>query len=101
MLMAHPEILASTTVAEILDVLSKYSPSNHMMHVRSSFVDHFRYFPTSEPNGLGGHIWRHSTGHEFNFARVYAFIDSHEISKFEFLKLLDDEADLVDGYFRL
>ena len=101
MLMSHPEILASATVAEILGVLTKYSPSNHMMHVRSSFVDHFRGFPTSESNGLGGRIWRHSTGHEFNMARVYAFIDAHEISKFEFLNLLDAEADLVDEYFRL
>jgi hypothetical protein len=100
MLMAHPEILAASTTAEILAVISNYGPVNYTMHIRSSFVDHFRAFPTSKPNGLGGRIWRRATGHEFNMRRVHEFIDAHEISKLEFLNLLDKEADLVDEYFR-
>jgi hypothetical protein len=100
MLMAHPEILVASSISEILAVISNYGPVNYTMHIRSSFVDHFRAFPTSEPNGFGGRIWRHSTGHEFNMDRVHEFIDAHELNKFDFLNLLDKEADLVDEYFR-
>ena len=100
MLMAHPAILAASTTSEIIAVISKYGPVNYTMHIRSSFVDHFRSFPTSEPNGLGGRIWRHAIGHEFNMRRVHEFIDAREISKLDFLNLLDKEADMVDEYFR-
>jgi hypothetical protein len=99
MLIAHPAICSATTTIEILQVLVAYNPTNHMMHVRSSFVDHFRAFPTSKPNGFGGRIWRHTIGHDFNMRLVNEFIDAHELSKFEFLNLLDKEADLVDEYF--
>ena len=99
MLMSHPEIEApTTTLTDIIAVLGEYTEGN--MHIRCTFVDHFRYFKTDEPNGLGGFIYHRRRGHRFNPHTVNEYLDSHlEISKWDFMNLLDEEADLVDDYW--
>lgn len=102
MMIGHPEISAPTaTLATIVTVLDGICEGkNYGMCYRCTFVDHFRYFPTEEPNGLGGVVWCCHRGRDFNTNRVNEFLDSHpNISKWDFLNFLDAEADRVDEFF--
>ena len=99
MLMCHPKISAETaTLADIVAVLGEFGEG--YMYARCTFVDHFRWFKTDERNAFGGFIYRCRKGHHFNTHKVNEYLDSHpEISKWEFMRLLDEEADLVDDYW--
>jgi hypothetical protein len=99
MLMCHPKISATNaTLADIEAVLGEFGEG--YMYARCTFVDYFRWFKTNKRNWRGGFIWAIKKGHEFNKHRVNAYLDSHpEISKWDFMRLLDEEADLVDDYW--
>jgi hypothetical protein len=99
MMMSHPKISSTnTTLADIKEALKEFGEGQ--MYVRCTFVDNFRWFKTNERNWKGDFIWSLKKGHEFNKHRVNAYLDSHpEISHWEFMRLLDEESELVDGYW--